>query len=227
MAPVGEGFRGANSALTRSAAVLLRSGASVQRAARRFVADGLHLALRPILPRVVMGWHVWAMRTPRLLNTSSPPRLRQRQRKSFHHMLKPIGCIEKLFDEHEFTACLAGRSVPQCRLGRCRECAPWLWPTQLYDAGVDASAPQDLPRAEETLSSACCQRGRLCIPIRTHRRLQWPGDLTFPPGWLGLGPGLWRRSSCSTLLIMAWPTYSMWKRGTRRREGRLSHDGRV
>ena len=47
----------------------------------------------------------------RILNTSNAQRLEQRMRKGFHHVLKPLGCRLRLYDEHELSRCLGGRSV--------------------------------------------------------------------------------------------------------------------
>ena len=47
----------------------------------------------------------------RLLNTSNENRYKQRERRGFKHVLKPYGCRLNLYDEHQFTQCLDGRSL--------------------------------------------------------------------------------------------------------------------
>ena len=53
----------------------------------------------------------WGDGQARLVNTSSRTRLTQRKDKTFDHVLKPVGCVLRLYDEHEFSRCLSGRRV--------------------------------------------------------------------------------------------------------------------
>ena len=46
-----------------------------------------------------------------LLNTSNEQRYQQRARKGFGHVLKPLGCRLKLFEEADVVACLRGRQL--------------------------------------------------------------------------------------------------------------------
>lgn len=47
----------------------------------------------------------------RLLNTSTDQRYHQRAKKGFSHVLKPLGCRMRLFEEADVTRCLAGKRV--------------------------------------------------------------------------------------------------------------------
>ena len=47
----------------------------------------------------------------RLINTSNDKRLALRTRKGFAHVLKPVGCRYRWYDEADLTRCLAGRAV--------------------------------------------------------------------------------------------------------------------
>ena len=46
-----------------------------------------------------------------LLNTSHTQRFRQRRRKGFQHVLKPLGCRPHLYTEAEVAACLRGQTI--------------------------------------------------------------------------------------------------------------------